>query len=93
MLTSYSGEILFSHTYASFFWRWQVIARYFPLFRCLEGLKMLVESLFGATFHRIPISPQESWHPDVMKLSLHHPQEVTYIFVLLTSIWSLSSYW
>jgi hypothetical protein len=54
---------------------------------------MLVESLFGATFHRIPISPQESWHPDVMKLSLHHPQEVTYIFVLLTSIWSLSSYW
>ncbi|KAF3335187.1 putative mitochondrial intermediate peptidase [Carex littledalei] len=52
-----------------------VIARYFPLSRCLEGLKMLVESLFGATFHRIPISPLESWHPDVIKLSLHHPQE------------------
>ncbi|XP_072985916.1 mitochondrial intermediate peptidase, mitochondrial [Typha latifolia] len=52
-----------------------IIASYFPLYQCLEGLKLLVESLFGATFHRIPVTPGESWHPDVIKLSLHHPQE------------------
>ncbi|XP_010919044.1 mitochondrial intermediate peptidase, mitochondrial isoform X2 [Elaeis guineensis] len=52
-----------------------VISSYFSLSQCLEGLKLLVESLFGATFHRIPVAPGESWHPDVVKLSLHHPQE------------------
>ncbi|XP_020095925.1 probable mitochondrial intermediate peptidase, mitochondrial isoform X1 [Ananas comosus] len=52
-----------------------VVASYFPLSKCLEGLKMLVESLFGATFQMIPTTPGESWHPDVIKLSLHHPEE------------------
>ncbi|XP_042389883.1 mitochondrial intermediate peptidase, mitochondrial-like [Zingiber officinale] len=52
-----------------------VIASYFSLSRCLEGLKMLVESLFGATFCQVPMMPGECWHPDVVKLSLHHPQE------------------
>ncbi|KAF3335176.1 putative mitochondrial intermediate peptidase [Carex littledalei] len=52
-----------------------VIARYFSLSHCLGGLKMIAESLFGATFHRIQISPLESWHPNVIKFSLHHPQE------------------
>lgn len=53
-----------------------VIASYFPLAQCIEGLKLLVESLFGATFHSIPLAPGESWHPDVLKMSLHHPEEV-----------------
>ncbi|CAO2839022.1 unnamed protein product [Amaranthus hypochondriacus] len=52
-----------------------VIASYFPLLQCIEGLKLLVESLFGATFHNIPLAPGESWHPDVLKMSLHHPDE------------------
>jgi mitochondrial intermediate peptidase len=55
---------------------YQVIAKYFPLSQCLKGLKVLVESLFGATFHQIPMRDGESWHPDVIKLSLHHPDEV-----------------
>lgn len=54
----------------------QVVASYFPLTQCLEGLKVLVESLFGATFHTVPLAPGESWHPDVLKMSLHHPDEV-----------------
>lgn len=54
----------------------QVVASYFPLPQCIEGLKVLVESLFGATFHTIPLAPGESWHPNVVKLSLHHPDEV-----------------
>ncbi|XP_021842214.2 mitochondrial intermediate peptidase, mitochondrial isoform X2 [Spinacia oleracea] len=53
-----------------------VIASYFPLPQCIEGLKLLVESLFGATFRNIPLAPGESWHPDVLKMSLHHPEEV-----------------
>ncbi|XP_021725771.1 probable mitochondrial intermediate peptidase, mitochondrial [Chenopodium quinoa] len=52
-----------------------VIASYFPLLQCIEGLKLLVESLFGASFHNIPLAPGESWHPDVLKMSLHHPEE------------------
>ncbi|XP_059451774.1 mitochondrial intermediate peptidase, mitochondrial isoform X2 [Corylus avellana] len=52
-----------------------VVASYFPLIQCIEGLKVLVESLFGATFHSIPLAPGESWHDDVLKLSLHHPEE------------------
>ncbi|RVW35288.1 Mitochondrial intermediate peptidase, mitochondrial [Vitis vinifera] len=30
-----------------------VVASYFPLHQCIEGLKVLVESLFGATFRSI----------------------------------------
>ena len=54
----------------------QVIASYFSLSNCIEGLKVLVQSLFGATFHSIPLAPGESWDPQVLKLSLHHPEEV-----------------
>ncbi|CAN6173345.1 unnamed protein product [Urochloa humidicola] len=52
-----------------------VVAKYFPLSQCLKGLNVLVESLFGATFHQIPMRDGESWHPDVIKLSLRHPDE------------------
>ncbi|KAL6131881.1 hypothetical protein ACLB2K_070254 [Fragaria x ananassa] len=52
-----------------------VIASYFSLPQCIDGLKVLVESLFGATFHSMPMEPDESWHPDVLKMSLHHPEE------------------
>ncbi|KAB1208180.1 putative mitochondrial intermediate peptidase, mitochondrial [Morella rubra] len=52
-----------------------VVASYFPLPQCIEGLKVLVESLFGATFRSIPLASGESWHEDVLKLSLHHPEE------------------
>ncbi|KAF6167498.1 hypothetical protein GIB67_031699 [Kingdonia uniflora] len=51
-----------------------VISYYFPLSQCIEGLKVLVQSLFGATFHSIPLAPGESWHEDVLKMSLHHPE-------------------
>ncbi|KAI9081583.1 hypothetical protein K1719_036469 [Acacia pycnantha] len=52
-----------------------VVASYFPLSQCIEGLKVLVQSLFGATFHSIPLASGESWDPQVLKLALHHPEE------------------
>ncbi|XP_065004479.1 mitochondrial intermediate peptidase, mitochondrial-like isoform X1 [Musa acuminata AAA Group] len=52
-----------------------VLSSYFSLSGCLEGLKVLVQALFGATFYQVPMSSGESWHPDVVKLSLHHRQE------------------
>ncbi|XP_052726530.1 mitochondrial intermediate peptidase, mitochondrial isoform X9 [Vigna angularis] len=52
-----------------------VVGSYFSLSNCIEGLKVLVQSLFGATFHSIPLAPNESWDPHVLKLSLHHPEE------------------
>ncbi|KAK3040092.1 hypothetical protein RJ639_027818 [Escallonia herrerae] len=53
-----------------------VVASYFPLSRCIEGLKQLTQSLFGVTFRSIPLAPGESWHPHVMKFSLYNPDEV-----------------
>ncbi|KAL5718261.1 mitochondrial intermediate peptidase [Ranunculus cassubicifolius] len=52
-----------------------VISSYFPLSQCLEGLNVLVQSLFGASFCSIPLAPGESWHRDVLKMALHHPEE------------------
>ncbi|KAF6135058.1 hypothetical protein GIB67_014107, partial [Kingdonia uniflora] len=52
-----------------------VISYYFPLSQCNEGLKVLVQSLFGVTFHSIPHTPDESWHEDMLNMSLHHPEE------------------
>ncbi|RZC16164.1 Mitochondrial intermediate peptidase, mitochondrial [Glycine soja] len=53
-----------------------VVGSYFSLSNCIEGLKVLVQSLFGATFRIIPLAPGESWDPHVLKLSLDHPEEV-----------------
>lgn len=80
----------------------QVVASYFPLPQCIEGLKVMVESLFGATFHSIPLAPGESWHEDVLKLSLHHPEEVSTWMIgsvnssrclekLLSNLWAISN--
>nr|XP_027110469.1 mitochondrial intermediate peptidase, mitochondrial-like isoform X2 [Coffea arabica] len=64
-----------------------VVASFFPLSQCLEGLKVLAESLFGVTFHHIPLAPGESWHPDVIKVALHHPDEgdLGYLYLDLKS--------
>ncbi|CAA6657062.1 unnamed protein product [Spirodela intermedia] len=58
-----------------------VVASYFPLLQCLYGLKSLVKSLFGATFHDVPLEPSESWHPSVLKMLLHHPDEIWVLYL------------
>ncbi|KAI3869797.1 hypothetical protein MKW98_030978 [Papaver atlanticum] len=62
------------------------ISAYFPLSQCIEGLKMLVQSI-GATFYSVPLAPRESWHRDVLKMALHHPEEgdLGYIYLDLYS--------
>ncbi|XP_028052419.1 mitochondrial intermediate peptidase, mitochondrial isoform X2 [Camellia sinensis] len=64
-----------------------VVASYFPLTQCIEGLKVLVELLFGVTFRSIPLAPGESWHTDVLKMSLYHPEEgdLGYLYLDLNS--------
>ncbi|XP_052197196.1 mitochondrial intermediate peptidase, mitochondrial isoform X2 [Diospyros lotus] len=64
-----------------------VVASYFPLLQCIEGLKVLVQLLFGVTLCNIPLAPGESWHPDVLKMLLHHPEEgdLGYLFLDLNS--------
>ncbi|KAK8587191.1 hypothetical protein V6N13_086193 [Hibiscus sabdariffa] len=52
-----------------------VLGSYFSLPQCMEGLKLLVKSLFGANFDSVPMAPGESWHPDVLKMCIHHPEE------------------
>lgn len=65
----------------------KVVASYFPLSQCIKGLKVLAESLFGVTFLNVPLAPGESWHPDVLKVSLHHPHEgdLGYLYLDLKS--------
>uniref|UniRef100_A0A2P2M057 Uncharacterized protein MANES_14G034200 n=1 Tax=Rhizophora mucronata TaxID=61149 RepID=A0A2P2M057_RHIMU len=52
------------------------VASYFALPQCIEGLRVLAKSLFGAAFQIVSMAPGESWHPDVLKMSLNHPEEV-----------------
>ncbi|KAL2541959.1 putative mitochondrial intermediate peptidase [Abeliophyllum distichum] len=66
---------------------YSVVASYFSLPQCIEGLKLLAESLFHVTCQETPLAPGESWHPDVLKLSLHHPDEgdLGYLYLDLKS--------
>lgn len=54
----------------------QVVASYFPVGQCIEALRIMCHSLFGATFEQVHLSPGEAWHPAVQKMSLRHPSEV-----------------
>ncbi|KAG6546992.1 hypothetical protein Mapa_011608 [Marchantia paleacea] len=51
------------------------VASYFPLTSCIEGLRVISQSLFNATFEQVPMGPDEAWHPDVQKLTLKHATE------------------
>ncbi|CAM6092610.1 unnamed protein product [Calypogeia fissa] len=51
------------------------VAAYFPYPACIEGLKLMCQSLFNATFKQLPLGPDEAWHPDVQKLALYHATE------------------
>lgn len=48
----------------------RVIASYFPLERCLEGLHILCSELFGMELKSLPMGESESWDPEVRKLAL-----------------------
>uniref|UniRef100_K3X1H8 Peptidase M3A/M3B catalytic domain-containing protein n=1 Tax=Globisporangium ultimum (strain ATCC 200006 / CBS 805.95 / DAOM BR144) TaxID=431595 RepID=K3X1H8_GLOUD len=48
----------------------RVIASYFPLERCLEGLHVLCSSLFGMELKSLPMGKSESWDSEVRKLAL-----------------------
>lgn len=49
----------------------RVIAAYFPLERCLEGLDLLCASLFNVKLEQVSTTnASETWHEDVRKLAL-----------------------
>jgi mitochondrial intermediate peptidase len=48
----------------------RVLASYFPLERCLDGLDIVCRELFGLELVPVPMEKHESWHPDVRKLAL-----------------------
>lgn len=54
----------------------QVVASYFPVGQCIEALRIICQTLFGATFEQVPLAPGEAWHPAVQKMCLRHPSEV-----------------
>ncbi|EFJ18321.1 hypothetical protein SELMODRAFT_420134 [Selaginella moellendorffii] len=53
----------------------KVISSYFPLERCMNGLKVIVKSLFDASFEQVSVAPGEVWHSDVQKWELRHSTE------------------
>lgn len=52
-----------------------VVASYFPVGQCIEALRIICQTLFGATFEQVPLAPGEAWHPAVQKMCLRHPSE------------------
>uniref|UniRef100_M4C6V2 Peptidase M3A/M3B catalytic domain-containing protein n=1 Tax=Hyaloperonospora arabidopsidis (strain Emoy2) TaxID=559515 RepID=M4C6V2_HYAAE len=49
----------------------RVIAAYFPLENCLNGLHLLCSALFGLELKQVPmLNSSECWHGDVVKLAL-----------------------
>ncbi|KAI5066889.1 hypothetical protein GOP47_0017417 [Adiantum capillus-veneris] len=53
----------------------KVVASYFPLNQCIEGLKLITKSLFGAVLEEVRLARGESWHANVQKFRLYHPSE------------------
>lgn len=52
-----------------------VVASYFPLTQCVEGLKLITKSLFDMVLKQVPLACGEAWHPEVRKFILHHSVE------------------
>ena len=62
--------------------RWylsQVVASFFPLKQCVEGLKLITRSLFGVELKEVSLACGEGWHPGVQKFTLQHPDEVCWL--------------
>ena len=57
----------------------QVVASFFPLKQCVEGLKLITRSLFGVTLKEVSLARGEGWHPGVQKFTLQHSDEVASI--------------
>ncbi|CAM9943214.1 unnamed protein product, partial [Phaeothamnion confervicola] len=57
----------------------RVLAAYFPLEACLDGLALVCRSLFGIRLRQVPMMASEGWTPGdpaaVRKLLLEHPTE------------------
>ena len=51
------------------------VSSYLPLDRCLEGLNLLVQRLYGAKLVEVPMAPGESWAPDIKKIEVVHEDE------------------
>ena len=51
------------------------VSSYLPLHQCLEGLNLLVQSLYGAKLVDVPMAPGESWAPDIKKIQVVHEDE------------------
>jgi mitochondrial intermediate peptidase len=59
----------------------RVLAAYFPLERCLDGLALLCRELFGLELRSLPMEKHEAWHPDVQKLGLQTASGETIGFI------------
>ncbi|XP_046383083.1 mitochondrial intermediate peptidase [Ischnura elegans] len=46
------------------------ICPYFSLGACMQGLNLLLQSIYGVSLHREEMEPGESWSPDVHKLAV-----------------------
>mmetsp|Transcript_7942 Transcript_7942/g.35263 ORF Transcript_7942/g.35263 Transcript_7942/m.35263 type:complete len:584 (-) Transcript_7942:101-1852(-) len=51
------------------------LCEYFSLSSCVEGMGMLVKSLFGIDLLECEASENELWHPDVKKMQMRHETE------------------
>ncbi|ETV78392.1 hypothetical protein, variant 1 [Aphanomyces astaci] len=60
----------------------RVISAYFPVDRCIDGLRLICDQLFGVHLTDTAMAPHESWHPDVRKLVVtRHDRPVGVLFL------------
>ncbi|RHY89993.1 hypothetical protein DYB35_005369 [Aphanomyces astaci] len=60
----------------------RVISAYFPVDRCIDGLRLICDELFGVHLTDTAMAPHESWHPDVRKLVVtRHDRPVGVLFL------------
>ncbi|RHY28871.1 hypothetical protein DYB32_005639 [Aphanomyces invadans] len=60
----------------------RVISSYFPVEKCVDGLRLLCNELFGIELKDTPMDEHESWHPDVRKLVVSKASRVLGVLYL-----------
>jgi intermediate peptidase len=51
------------------------VTSYFSIGRCFEMMSFTLESLFGISLRPASLRPGETWHEDVRKLDVYHPDQ------------------
>eukprot|EP01112_Ceratiomyxa_fruticulosa_P010067 TRINITY_DN2649_c0_g1_i1.p1 TRINITY_DN2649_c0_g1~~TRINITY_DN2649_c0_g1_i1.p1 ORF type:complete len:726 (-),score=113.10 TRINITY_DN2649_c0_g1_i1:41-2218(-) len=61
----------------------EVVKDYFSISNCLEGVNILVNSLYGLETKEVPLETNERWADNMKKIKVFHPTEGVYGYIYL----------